>query len=1144
MLKRFLTVIIPAVIAFAAGAGEVKVDFSGKQVPLDLKNGAVIRNNILEFEKKRSFAEVPGTLDMDFTNGGTLMMTVRVFDLDKEPGKFRFFAEKRGSFLFGVTNGKFNFSLCNKGKWNIALIGGELPENNKFVHLAAVARRVYNPEQSRYGFQLEVYVNGEKILSKFNHVKEYESAKHALTRINVPERYANFNGSVASFSFTDKALTPNDVFEAAKKNPFIKIQTPGLVEVPEKINSNLKSLAGKVDSKIGKFTVAALQKAALSGVPAAKLARGISAVTAIGKSKDFVKKFNNSQKDFALLESDNGILFLSIGDCGSAFPVVDIYDPVANSGVMGRRSNSWTINYELNKKFFKLHDYSDGVKISASTPELKNGKWHFSVQWVHPVLTAKSNGVFSAEGLTMDFSATAVDREITMTNCLFPRWAFARKKGKDFLVTPYFAGKLVASPIENYSYERDFPCAQVAMQFQSYYSSNGDGVYVAMEDPHGTIRVTSVYGKGGELFAAWKNYVPYPEDGKTSSFTVDGKTAVRLFKGDWFDAAQVYKNFLKKEASWWIKDLPRQDTPEWFRNNSIWILAGVFPSRNEATMLYLREYFEQPFGVHLVGTTAKRWWPHFDRTSEIGLTRMKNLQAAGLKVLPYCDPRLYSIKHPDTFTKKTPGGVAKWNKDALNWSIKRKDNKPFIENYGVKCLVLCPQAPGWHDEYLRICAGIADNGFDGIYHDQLPCGHGETCFDTTHGHRKNDPSSWIKNGYAELYRKMRAMLEAKRPGMVHTGEDGSDPFLKMIDGYTVWRWTEPDSIPLFQTIYAGRIQFTGKLYNHQRRGDWESNFAKAASQLINAEQLGWVTLEDLEAATPFRKYYKVLAFVRKALLEYFNTADRIAPLKFTVDPGKMYTAWGNTYADGLMVDSPRVEHSCWQLPDGRKMVLFINATESSQRAEVIIPWKSKYSFICRQESAKAAVANNSNPAIVLPPYGVEVRLYSNTDNSVEADKIAAELHRTTTFDEGKTLSIKPVVKQKTPEKYTVKPGELVKLEQAAEYTNSFKRYFANGVDKDTVIIIYDNSTVKYRGMDFGDTAIGAICPVVAFDNSEVGGVIQLKIDGKAAGAVTLTKGGRYMDFQKLDIPVDLTGIHDVEFVFSGKSCRFKGFTVK
>ena len=98
--------------------------------------------------------------------------------------------------------------------------------------------------------------------------------------------------------------------------------------------------------------------------------------------------------------------------------------------------------------------------------------------------------------------------------------------------------------------------------------------------------------------------------------------------------------------------------------------------------------------------------------------------------------------------------------------------------------------------------------------------------------------------------------------------------------------------------------------------------------------------------------------------------------------------------------------------------------------------------------------------------------------------------------------------------------------------------------KDTVIIIYDNSTVKYRGMDFGDTAIGAICPVVAFDNSEVGGVIQLKIDGKAAGAVTLKNGGRYMDFQKLDIPVDLTGIHDVEFVFSGKSCRFKGFTVK
>ena len=1143
MLKRFFAAIMPAVIALTAGAGEINIDFSGKNLPVTLKNGAAIKKNILSLEKNRSFAELPDTMNMDFSNGGTLMMVVRVSDLDKNPKKFRFFAEKRGSFLFGLTNGKYNFSLCNNGKWSIALIGGELPANNEFVHLAAVARRIYNPEQSRFGFQMEIYVNGEKVLSKFNSAKEYKASKHTYIRINVPERNARFSGEVADFYFSETELTPNDIYEAAKKSPLVKMTTPGLVEVPSKLTEKINAVSRKVDPKIGRFTVNALHKAAMAGMPASKILRAVDTIDAIGKNGDFIKQFNRNNRDFALLNSGNGVLFLSVGNSGSAFPVVDIYDPVANAGVMGRRSNSWLIVYDLGKlKNRKLYDFSPGVKVTSSVPELKNGQWHFTVKWTHPHLTVVSNGVFSAEGLTMDLAADAVAQEVKMTEYLFPRWAFAHKKGKDFLVTPYFSGKLVASPIENYSYERDFPCAQVAMQFQAYYGAGGDGVYAAMEDPHGTIRVVSVYGKSKELFTAWKNYVPYPAPGEKSSFVLDGKTAVRLFKGDWFAAAQVYKNFLSKEASWWIKDLPRKDTPEWFRNNSIWILAGVFPSRNEATMLYLREYFEQPFGVHLVGTTASRWWPHFDRTSEIGLTRTKNLQQAGLKVLPYCDPRLYSIKHPDSFTEKTPKGVEKWHPDAIRWAIKKEDDKPFTEQYGTKCIVLCPQAPGWHEEYLRICSGIADNGFDGIYHDQLPCGHGETCFDTTHGHLKNDPSSWIKNGYAELYRKMRQMLESKRPGMVHTGEDASDPFMKMIDGYTVWRWTEPDSIPLFQAIYAGRIQFTGKLYNHQHRGDWESNFAKAASQVVNAEQLGWITLEDLEAATPFRKYFKVLAFVRKALLEYFNTADRIAPLKFTVDPGIMYTAWGNTYTDGLMVDSPKVEHSCWQLPDGRKMVLFINATEKEQRAEVVIPWQSKYSFICRQDSPEP-VRNEGDPAVVLPPYGVEVRLFSDTDNSAEAAGIAEVLHRTSMFDEGKTLSLKAVVKQKTPDKYAVESGKLVNLEQAAEYTNSFKRYFANGVDKDTVIILYNTSTVKYRGMDFANE-IKSICPVVAFDPSEAGAVIKLKVDGRDAGEVTLEKGGRYMDFQTLEIPVTLTGTHDIEFIFSGKSCRFKGFTVR
>ena len=224
------------------------------------------------------------------------------------------------------------------------------------------------------------------------------------------------------------------------------------------------------------------------------------------------------------------------------------------------------------------------------------------------------------------------------------------------------------------------------------------------------------------------------------------------------------------------------------------------------------------------------------------------------------------------------------------------------------------------------------------------------------------------------------------------------------------------------------------------------------------------------------------------------------------------------------------------------MILFLNTTDSVRRVKAKLPCKAGHVYICRQDSPVPEAVTDV-PETVLAPYGVEVWLFGDRENRAEAEKVAAALHRTAGFNEGRTLSVKKVVTQQVPAVITPRPGELVPVKLAAKYTNTFKRYYANGEDKDTVLILYDGSTLSYRGVELKHPGLGL---VVAYDASEVGGGFEVFIDGEKAGDAPLNAPGGYLRFQTLEIPLQGTfpGKKDLEIRFHGKSCRIKGFTVK
>ena len=181
-----------------------------------------------------------------------------------------------------------------------------------------------------------------------------------------------------------------------------------------------------------------------------------------------------------------------------------------------------------------------------------------------------------------------------------------------------------------------------------------------------------------------------------------------------------------------------------------------------------------------------------------------------------------------------------------------------------------------------------------------------------------------------MFRAIRAVLQKKYPRVCHTTEEAADPYLWAMDGYMVWRWVDANQVPLFQSIYSGRAQFVGRVYNHQKPGDEQSFFSKAAQQLVNAEQLGWFTFSEIRQPGGKRLFIKKLMHIRKALLPYFNNGQMLPPVRFKGKIEVERSKWGGNFPQ--MVTMPKIASSGFAGNDGSTVYLFVNTVNETVSA--------------------------------------------------------------------------------------------------------------------------------------------------------------------------------------------------------------------
>ena len=746
---------------------------------------------------------------------------------------------------------------------------------------------------------------------------------------------------------------------------------------------------------------------------ATELFPGSAGTSATGNWKDAATKdWAARQRDVRFL--DNGRLVLAVAEkevAGS--PILGGWDSVTGNAVFGADGLGWEV--ELGQSDgLSLRTRSNSRRIRSRVEFRKGG---FTVTSVGDGFEVR-HGVKVAGGRIEQMLEASDGRGSRIRGVVFPKAKLVKLPGDDAIVIPRFCGREVKHPTDGFSRSGNYPSDIATMQFFGYYDDRGDGVYFAAEDPKAVTKGYSVEGVAGTLTLGY--FVNAPRDGGAKGakrFMSSGRGVLELYRGGWYEAGRVYRKFLRTSAPWYIADLPRTDSPEWFMENPLWIVnLNLTRQEHKAGPRYLRKYFDVRTSFVTAGQRSPDGYGWFGPNYKAipGVKEwFADLREDDIRFVIYTNPRLwYAGPHAEKSNN--------YSKTGKVWSLKQETGNSYMEFYGKgeegHYVMPCPAVGEWRDFLCRRTRTIAiDAGVDGIYHDQMSCGDPHICYDSGHGHGVGDPAEWMSLGHWRFYEYLTGDLRKELPELIHNSEDTSEPHVKGLDGALHWRSASPGHVPLFQSLYVPRIQLVGRGCDcHRCPGAYEAFFPKFAEQLCYGEQIGWVSYQNVMFPSPRRGYLKKLAHCRAALARFMNSSEMDAPLAFAVRPEEFCTDWGLMEYNPVTVD--KVLTSVWRHKDGRRLVMFLNTVNEPQAVKPLWNRGGDSFSVCREADPRPQTLASAPKSVNLAPYGFEFWFVGERGSGVpplqEEDSaiLARTLAKSAGFpwkDRGAMLSSKP-----------------------------------------------------------------------------------------------------------------------------------------
>jgi hypothetical protein len=476
-----------------------------------------------------------------------------------------------------------------------------------------------------------------------------------------------------------------------------------------------------------------------------------------------------------------------------------------------------------------------------------------------------------------------------------------------------------------------YPSGWMCMQYAAAYNrTTRTGLYVGVHDSFGSTKDIFAEGQPDKHAAVLRFEHPVPNMGKAGTgFDLPGEARWQLLRGDWFDAALIYRAWVSQKAKWWPTLGPdgREDTPQWMRELPAWVMTGGAPSECVPRVKAFAQALGTPVGFHWYTWHQIPFdndYPHYFPPKDGFREGVAELKAAGVYPMPYINGRLW-----DTHDK----GSEDWQFTQVARAAATKDEQsnPYTESYGsketdgnnVKLAAMCPATSLWQNQVRDIVLRLFNEcGVSGVYIDQIAAAAPRLCFDASHGHDLGG-GHWWTEGYWSM---LSAIRSAKPADRMITTECNAEPYVKWLDGYLTWHWQEQNMVPAFPAVYGGEIQMFGRAYRGGPSQDL-ANRMKAGQQLVFGEQIGWFGPEVMEHADS-GKFLRDCIQLRWRLKEYFYKGHMARPPKLRGQIPTVTADW--QWHDEWPITTGAIMTGAWQMQKENKTVLlFANVSDSS-----------------------------------------------------------------------------------------------------------------------------------------------------------------------------------------------------------------------
>ncbi|QQR92748.1 MAG: hypothetical protein IPJ89_00700 [Candidatus Iainarchaeum archaeon] len=374
----------------------------------------------------------------------------------------------------------------------------------------------------------------------------------------------------------------------------------------------------------------------------------------------------------------------------------------------------------------------------------------------------------------------------------------------DYAVTPWRGGHEIKSPAANmipYQYGTSFRVPfQGSMQLFPYYTESGKGIYVASEDEDGHFKRIEMFGNGNELHYRFRQEVPgifTPGIDYTSPYPIK----LGVFKGKWFEAAQIYRKWAVQQE--WVqkgKLETRNDIPTWIKETHLITASNGDVSITSTQWVNAYTQLKQYFDLNYLGVWWQGWFtdatfmnpnPGMNATT----TALKN---ANIFSFPYIHSSARAAATPSTAFD--------------NARVLQLNGNPIeLQAPYTNAFVLNPSQSFTRDSFAATALSAAQNGSMGIYWD-VPEEYPD--YSTNRSHLPGG-GDYFTQGNRQLLQGMRnAMKQIDSRAGVLFPEAAQEDYIDVMDfmmtdfisaPITPQNQLADQFIPLFQTVYHDYI---------------------------------------------------------------------------------------------------------------------------------------------------------------------------------------------------------------------------------------------------------------------------------------------------------------------------------------------------